>query len=127
MRLLALLSAVLIAVLWASPRGLVYLCSMDGQRHAKCCCAPRGEEADSDHDRVERTACCDVERDTTNVSPAVAPSSQDDDRHLASASWTVGLDTDRMASSVDLVPALARGPPRAEGAPPYLRHCRFLI
>lgn len=125
-RILALLSAVLVAVLWASPRGVEYLCSMDNQRRATCCCTPDGEHADRDHGRIERADCCEVKRDAT-VSPAVSPSGHDEAVQLASVSQALGAHCDPLAPSADVVPASARGPPHAVGPPPYLRNCRLLI
>ncbi len=126
-RLVALLSAVLVAALWVSPESIAYLCSMDGQTRAKCCCAPEGEHAEQVQDEVERATCCTVERSTASVSPAVVGNPADQGIQLATASWDLAHEHDAAFSATEFVPALARGPPRAGGPPPYLRHCRFLI
>lgn len=124
-RLLALISALVLASLWASPRGVAYLCSMDGERRATCCCARDGEATEQDHGRIERAACCEVERETASAAPGLA-AGQDEAVQLASVSRALSTDDNAPAASADVVPALARGPPRA-GPAPYLRNRRLLI
>lgn len=126
-RLTALLSAVLMAVLWASPLSVAYLCSMDGERRAGCCCAPDGEDAECDDSKVQRQACCEVERSPANVASAVAPWADDAGLHLASQVWTRERGMAGGHAGTDFVPTLARGPPLGIGPPPYLRNCRLVI
>lgn len=126
-RLVAVLSALLVAILWVSPESIAYLCSMDGQKRSACCCAPDGEHAGRSHDEVERAACCEIERTPANVSPAVSPTT-DDTNYLATASaWTPTRELGGPFTARDFIPTLARGPPQSIGPPPYLRNCRFLI
>lgn len=124
-RLLALVSALVLAVLWASPRGVAYLCSMDGARHATCCCAPKGDAAEHDQRQIERAACCEIDRDGASAAPGLV-AAQDEDVPLAPSSRAPSTDDDPPAASVDSVAGLARGPPRV-GPPPYLRNRRLLI
>ena len=126
-RLVALLSAVLLAMLWVSPESIAYLCSMDGEKRAKCCCAPDGEHAERSQHQVERATCCEVECTSANVSPAISPTIDDTSRLATAVAWTPTHELGGAVAARDFVPTLARGPPQAVGPPPYLRNCRFLI
>lgn len=126
-RLTALLSAVLMAVLWASPESIAYLCSMSGERRATCCCGPDTEHSEQAGAEVERASCCEVERTPAIASPALAPA-LDDSVHVATA-FVCHQEHEHggARAAPEFVPTLARGPPQAVGPPPYLRNCRFLI
>jgi hypothetical protein len=76
---------------------------------------------------VERATCCEVQRSKASVSTAVVGSPADQGVQLAAASCHLTHEHDAAFSATEFVPPLARGPPRASGPPPYLRHCRFLI
>jgi hypothetical protein len=125
-RLIATLGMVLMAIVWVSPTSLAYLCSMDGQLHAACCCTPDGEQAESADTEVQREECCQVQRAATHAPPAVAAPDDDERRVVARLAWS-DAEAGALPSATDLVPKLARGPPSAIGPPAYLRHCRFLI
>jgi len=126
-RLTALLSAILMVVLWVSPESVAYLCSMSGERGTTCCCGPDAEHAEQSEDEVERPSCCKVERTPANASPALAPALDDAD-YVATALACRQIDEHLGARAApEFVPRFARGPPHALGPPPYLRNCRFLI
>lgn len=126
-RLVALLSSLLVAVLWVAPQSVAYLCSMDGQRRAECCCAPDKEHAKQADSEVRRSRCCEVERGTASVSPGVSRVSRIVADHVASVRLETPPEVGDSLSQLGLVPALARGPPTFHGPPPFLRNCRFLI
>lgn len=91
---------------------------------------PAGEpahDASLRHSEVEREDCCEVERSPSNVSPAVAPPTDDGDTHIASVGWVPTPDVGGALAGTTLALALARGPPQAIGPPTYLRNCHFLI
>lgn len=117
----------LMAVLWASPQSIEYLCSMSGERRTACCCGPDDEHAEEAGAKVEPPSCCDVERTPANASPALAPTHDDADRIATAPAFSQEYEHGGAYTAPELIPTLARGPPRAVGPPPYLRNGRFLI
>ena len=126
-RLTALLLVALVAVMWASPQSIEFLCSMTGQRGSTCCCGPHEKRAEAAGARVKRPSCCEVERTPASVSPALAATSDNGDDLAVAPGAGLRTDHSELCSAPELISTLPRGPPQAIGQPSYLRNCRFLI
>lgn len=127
MRLSALLSALLVAALWANPQGIAYLCSMSGERGPTCCCGPETPDPDRIEAELERRDCCVAERTQSSVPAATADVTEDQAPQIAGLAPKPTTEVESVPRLVHLVAALARGPPQAIGPPPYLRNRSLLI
>lgn len=126
-RLITLLSAVLMTVLWAGPQSTAYLCSMSGERRATRCCGHDDGGHTEQGAELERPICCEIERKPTNVPPPLATDVGEMQELAGALALRQERDSAQVPSPQVFVATLARGPPPGLGPPPYLRHCTFLI
>jgi hypothetical protein len=103
---------------------------MDGQVHAKRCCAAKKSSSSDGASKVERDMrCCQVDASQTASVPATTAANGGwEPSPFAAVSVIIELPTPPVPRTHDRVAFVrARGPPQRTGPQLFVRNCAFLI
>lgn len=118
-------------ILWftaGATSSLVYVCAMDGQTHASCCCSQNEVEADEAETRLERAdGCCEVRAFNGDHPPATVEADHASTHASLLAILSPPLQVDEPATQEARLAQQARGPPHTSGPPLFVLHCSYLI